>query len=269
MIATLASIDTSQDVLLERDGDIAIVTLNRAAAMNAVNDALRIGLVRACEEASASAEIKAVLIRAEGERAFCVGADIKEERPPLSPTEARVPPADRDYTNALAALRKPVVCAIHGFCLGAGLEIALACDIRIASADATFGLPEVNLGLIPGAGGTQRLTRLIGAGRALDLMLSGERIDAAKALDYGVVTRLVDTREALDDAARALTRRLSAKAPVAVAYLKEAVSAGMDGSLSAGLARERDLFTMLLTTEDKKEAADAFKMKRAPVFRGR
>lgn len=261
--------DTSPDVRLERDGDIAIVTLARSSAMNAVNDALRIGLVRACEQASASSGIKAVLVRADGDRAFCVGADIKEERPPLSPTEARMPPADRDYTHALAAMRKPVVCAIHGFCLGAGLEIALACDIRIASADATFGLPEVNLGLIPGAGGTQRLTRLIGGGRALDMMLSGERIDAAKALEYGLVTRLVPSRAELDAAARALTHVLAAKAPVAVAYLKEAVAAGMDGSLRAGLARERDLFTMLLTTDDKKEAAEAFKAKRPPVFHGR
>ncbi|MBM6577814.1 enoyl-CoA hydratase/isomerase family protein [Microvirga sp. SRT01] len=269
-MSTLAATQIEADSLtLARDGDIAIITLARSSAMNAVNDALRIGLVRACEEVSASPGIKAVLVRAEGERAFCVGADIKEDRPALSPTEARKPPADRDYTNALAAMRKPVVCAIHGFCLGAGLEIALACDIRIASADATFGLPEVNLGLIPGAGGTQRLTRLIGSGRALDMMLSGERIDAARALDYGLVTRLAPSRADLHDAAIALTRALAAKAPVAIAYLKEAVCAGMDGSLGAGLARERDLFTMLLTTEDKKEAAEAFKMKRSPVFQGR
>jgi enoyl-CoA hydratase/carnithine racemase len=257
------------DVRLDRVDGVGVITLARVDAMNAVNDAIRVGLVSACEEAATDPAIRAILIRAEGERSFCVGADIKEQRPNLSQAETRVPPADRDYTAAIAAMAKPVIAAIHGFCLGAGLEIALACDIRVASPCASFGLPEVNLGLIPGAGGTQRLSRLIGIGRALDMMLTGERIDAEKALAYGIVTRLTADRAELDGYGHQLARSLAAKPPIAVAYLKEAVIAGTDSSLAGGLARERDLFTLLRATEDYREAAEAFKAKRPPVFRGR
>lgn len=265
----MASADTDAAVRYEIDGNLAIITLARADAMNAVNDALRIGMVRACEDAAADPAVRAVLIRAEGDRAFCVGADIKEARPELSQAEARTPPADRDYTTAIAAMTKPVVVAVHGFCLGAGLEIALAGDIRIASPCATFGLPEVNLGLIPGAGGTQRLTNLIGIGRAIDMMLTGERVNAERALDWGIVTRLVADRAELEAVSRKLAHALAGKAPIAVAYLKEAVMAGVGSGLATGLARERDLFVLLKATEDSREAADAFKAKRPPVFRGR
>jgi enoyl-CoA hydratase/carnithine racemase len=256
-------------VRTEIDGNLAIITMARADAMNAVNDALRIGMVSACERAANDPDVRAVLIRAEGERAFCVGADIKEVRPALSQAESRTPPADRDYTTAIAAMTKPVVVAIHGFCLGAGLEIALAGDIRIASAASTFGLPEVNLGLIPGAGGTQRLTKLIGIGRAIDMMLTGERVSAERALDWGIITRLVADRAELDAVSLKLAQGLAGKAPIAIAYLKEAVMAGVESGLTTGLARERDLFTLLKATEDSREAAEAFKAKRAPVFRGR
>jgi enoyl-CoA hydratase/carnithine racemase len=256
-------------VSLVRQDGVGIVTLLRADAMNAVNDAIRFGLVSACTEAASDPSVHAVVIRAEGDRAFCVGADIKERRAPLSQAEARTPPADRDYTSAIAAMTKPTIAAIHGFCLGAGLEIALACDIRIASPDASFGLPEVNLGLIPGAGGTQRLSRLIGVGRALDLMLTGDRLDARHALAYGLISRLAANRAELDESAIAMAKALAGKPPLAVRYLKEAVAAGIDGTLSAGLARERDLFTLLLATEDAKEAAEAFKAKRRGIFVGR
>lgn len=268
-MASITAEPATLDVRLEREGGVGIITLARADAMNAVNDAIRVGLVRACEEAEGDAAIRAVLIRAEGERSFCVGADIKEQRPDQSQAQTRTPPADRDYTSAIAAMSKPVIAAIHGFCLGAGLEIALACDIRIASPCASFGLPEVNLGLIPGAGGTQRLTRLIGVGRALDMMLTGERVGAQKALEWGIISRLTVSRDELDSVALALATALAAKPPIAVAYLKEAVTAGIDTSLTAGLARERDLFTLLRATDDYREAAEAFKAKRAPVFRGR
>lgn len=253
------------DIRLGHDGRVAIVTLSRAQAMNAINDPIREGIVRACAEAARDPGVGALLLRAEGDRAFCVGADIKEKSGFDPVADRRLPPA-RDYAAALAALPKPVIVAIHGFCLGGGLEIALACDIRIASADARFALPEIDLGLIPGAGGTQRLPRLIGAARALDMMMTGERITAEAALGYGLITRLCDTRAALDAAALALARSLAGKAPVAMAYLKEAMA---DDGLSAGLARERHLFTLLQATQDRAEAAEAFKAKRPPVFTGR
>lgn len=261
--------DATPVVRLEREGGIGIITLARADAMNAVNDAVRYGLVTACSQAASDPDIAVVVIRAEGDRSFCVGADIKEQRPPLSLAESRTPPADRDYTSAIAAMTKPVICAIHGFCLGAGLEIALSCDVRIAARRSSFGLPEVNLGLIPGAGGTQRLTRLIGTGRALDMMLSGERIDAERALEWGVITRIAKDKAALDAMAIEMARAISLKPPLAVRYLKEVVCSGIDGTLGAGLARERDLFTVLLGTEDRAEAAEAFKAKRTPRFVGR
>ena len=268
-LADLASDAVARSVTYARHGAIGIVTLARAEAMNAVNDAIRVGLVSACADAAADPLVRALVIRAEGERAFCVGADIKETRTPLSQAETRSPPADRDYTAAIAAMTKPVICAIHGFCLGAGLEIALACDIRIATRAASFGLPEVNLGLIPGAGGTQRLSRLIGMARALDMMLTGERIDAERALHVGLVTRLVADPEELEAEAMRLAQSLAAKPPLAVMYLKEAVGAGLDGSLDVGLARERDLFAILKATDDAAEAAQAFKDKRPGRFQGR
>jgi enoyl-CoA hydratase len=257
------------DIRLSHDGRVAIVTLARGQAMNAINDTIRRGIVRACTEIARDPGVGALLVRAEGDRAFCVGADIKEERAPLNQVESRMLPPDRDYTGALAGLAKPVVAAVHGFCLGGGLEIALACDIRIAAPGASFALPEIDLALIPGAGGTQRLTRLIGVARALDMMMTGERLSAERALDFGLITRLCKTRDALDEVSLTLARSLADKAPIAMAYLKEAVLAGADETLSSGLTRERDLFTLLQATQDRAEAADAFKNKRRPIFVGR
>ncbi|CAO3435163.1 Enoyl-CoA hydratase (EC 4.2.1.17) [Azospirillum doebereinerae] len=256
-------------VLVERRNGVGIVTLNRADAMNAINMAVRGGLTAACRELEADPSVRAVLFRAAGSRGFCVGADIKEFRPVDSPVAARrVDPAIA-YIDAVAALTKPTIAAIHGFCLGGGFEIALACDLRIASADAVFGLPEINLGLIPGAGGTQRLPRLIGVGRALDLMLTGERFTAEEALRLGVVSRLTPSQEALAERSVALAETIAAKSPTAAAYVKEAVLAGADLDLKAGIALEKNLFTLLLSTEDRMEAASAFREKRRPVFKGR
>jgi enoyl-CoA hydratase/carnithine racemase len=265
----VTSSPSSKGVKVELRESVAVVSLARGEAMNAINDAIRTGLVDACRQVAGDPAIGAMVIQAEGERAFCVGADIKEQRVPLAGTAMRLPSADLDYTSAIAAIDKPVVVAIHGFCLGAGLEIALCGDVRIASACARFALPEVDLALIPGAGGTQRLPRLIGAGRAMDMMLTGERIDAQRALDWGLVTRLVGDRSQLAEAAFELARLLAVKAPLAVRYLKEAVRDGLDGSLAAGLRRERDLFTLLSATSDKAEAAEAFKAKRQATFQGR
>lgn len=261
--------ESGKFVRTERDAHVAIITLARADALNAIDDSIRIGIVEACKQVNADAEVRAVLIRAEGERAFCVGADVKEQRPPATQIASRRLEPERDYTSAISGIAKPVIAAIHGFCLGGGLEIALACDIRLASADASFALPEVNLGLIPGAGGTQRLPRLIGIGRAMHMMLSGERIDAQKALDYGLVTHVAQDRDALDAAALALAHSIAAKPPLAAAFVKEAVVSGADERLKSGLVLERDLFTLLLSTEDRLEALDAFRTKRQPFFSGR
>lgn len=161
-----------------------------------------------------------------------------------------------------------MIAALHGYCLGGGLELALACDIRIAAPGAQFGLPETGLGLIPGGGGTQRLPRVIGLGRAMDLLLSGDRIDAQEALRIGLVSRLVADRDALLGEARALAGRIAARPPTATAYAKEAARNGIEMDLQAGLTLEKTLFSLLMSTSDRAEAALAFKEKRAPRFTG-
>jgi enoyl-CoA hydratase/carnithine racemase len=169
----------------------------------------------------------------------------------------------------LERFSKPVIAAIHGFCLGGGLELALACDIRIAAAGSVFGLPEVNLGLIPGGGGTQRLPRIVGLGRAPDLLLTADRIDAQEALRIGLVSRLVPEGADLLAQARQVAQRIAAKPPAAAAAVKEAARVGSTLDLAAGMRLEKDLFALLLATEDKLEAAAAFREKRAPLFTGR
>jgi len=163
---------------------------------------------------------------------------------------------------------KPTIASIHGYCLGGGLEIALACDLRIASTDATFGLPEPARGLIPGGGGTQRLPRLIGLGRALDLLLTAERIDAAEAHRMGIVSRLVPSAADLPQYTERLAARIAALAPLAVRLVKEAARGGIDLELAAGLKLESELFLRVLATQDRREAAAAFVEKRDPVFTG-
>jgi enoyl-CoA hydratase/carnithine racemase len=172
------------------------------------------------------------------------------------------------WINAFDQATKPVIAAVHGFCMGGGLEIALACDIRIASSDAVFSLPETGLGLIPGAGGTQRLHRIIGLGRALDLLLTGDRIDAAEAHRIGLITRMVEDRGALLNQALALAERIASRAPAATLYVKEATRSGSDLHLSAGMALERSLFALLTATEDRAEAARAFPQPPPPQFIG-
>ena len=252
---------------VERDGQVAVITLNRPDSLNAINDEIRTGLVQACATVESDAAIRVVIIRGEGARSFSVGADIKEDR--LATTSASDAPSQRDYTTAISNVTKPVIAAIHGFCLGAGFEIALACDVRIAAADATFQFPEINLGLIPGVGGTQRLARLAGLGPALDMMLSAEKVNAQTALARGIVTRLADDKAALDKAVMELARSIALKSPTAAATLKKVVRAGVELGLADGLALERTHFTQLLASEDHKEAADAFRSKRTPVFKGR
>ncbi len=260
---------TNDAIKYERRENVAWVTLNRPDQINAINDGVRTGILQSMERADADNEVRAIVLMGAGPRGFCAGADIKEVRGPETPTEARRRMQRTSYLDALERVTKPTIAAIHGVCMGGGFEIALACDIRIASADAIFALPETGLGLIPGGGGTQRLPRIVGLGRALDLMLTGDRIDAPEALRIGAISRLVADNAQLAAEAEKVARRIGAKPPVATAYAKEAARSGIELDLKAGLQLERTLFTMLLTTEDRREAAAAFKEKRKPVFTGR
>jgi enoyl-CoA hydratase/carnithine racemase len=258
----------ANEVLVERRGRVGLVTLNRPDVVNAINDAIRTGLPAALAELDQDDGISVIVIAGAGERGFCVGADIKESRVVGNSVQERRRLFRLDWADRVDKVTKPVIAAIHGFCMGGGLELALACDIRIAAGNALFSLPETGLGLIPGGGGTQRLPRLIGLARALDLMLTGERIGAEEALRIGLVTRIAADKAALDAEALRVAEIIAARPPAASAFLKEAARRGLDADLESGLRLEKALFSILMKTSDRDEAALAFKEKRPPKFTG-
>jgi len=253
---------TTASVEVERRGAVGWITLNRPTAINAINDSMRQQLPAALVELDGDDGVRVIVLQGAGERGFCAGADLKEK--PVAAAAAEVP-AQPGWIEAFDRIAKPVIASIHGYCFGGGLEIALACDLRIASADAVFALPETGLGLIPGGGGTQRLPRLLGLGRSLDLLLTGERIDAARALEWGLITRRVATRDALAEESAALAGQIAARPPIATRHAKQAARSGMDLELPAGLALERALFTGLLSGDERREAVAAFRAKHAPT----
>ena len=257
-----------QTVQIDRVNRVGWIVLNRPGQINAINPALRREVTQALALLDADPDVGAIVIRGAGERGFCAGADIKSQSDATSlpVLRAEMTPG---WIETLDKVRKPVIAAIHGYCLGGGLEISLACDMRVASPNAMFGLPETGLGLIPGGGGTQRLPRIVGLGRALDLLLTGDRIDAAEAHRIGLVSRLSASDDSLLDEVQALAERIASKPPAASAYAKEAARDGLELDLRAGLKLEKDLFVLLMSTDDRREAATAFKEKRQPVFTGR
>lgn len=255
-------------VRVERDDSIAWIVLDRPGQINAINDAIRAGVPAALAELDADATVRVIVIRGEGPRGFCAGADIKEGRGPETSLQVRRRMQGKRWIEALDRVEKPVIAAIHGFCMGGGLELALACDLRFAAPDAVLALPETGLGLIPGGGGTQRLTRLVGAGRAMDLLITGSRLSAAEALAIGLVTRVGASQDAWLDEVRQLARQIAAKPPMATAFAKQAARAATQLDLKAGLDLELDLFALLAPMQDVKEAANAFREKRAPNFVG-
>jgi enoyl-CoA hydratase/carnithine racemase len=259
---------TEPAVLVEHNAAVAWITLNRPQAMNAINEDLRAQLPAALRAADADPAVRVIVIRGAGERAFCAGADIKEFADAPSPAQFRIARRLGHWVDAFDAAKKPVIASIHGYCLGGGLEMALACDIRIAADDATFALPEVSRGTLPGAGGTQRLSRMIGLGRALDMLLSAERINATDALRVGLVTRLA-SRSELATQTQQLAERIAGHAPIAVMFAKEAMRKGTAPEFANGMQYEADLRALLLATDDRREAGRAFREKRKPQFKGK
>ena len=246
---------------------IATITVNRPDKLNALNDALMAELGRAIDDAIARDDVGGVLLTGAG-RAFVAGADISEmvDEDALS-MKARAERGQRTFRR-FETSPKPTVAAVNGFALGGGCELAMACHIRIASESAKFGQPEVKLGIVPGYGGTQRLPRLVGKGRALQLLLTGEMIDAAEAHRIGLVNRVVPAGELLDGA-RTLLRGIIAQGPLAVAHCIEAVDRGLDMPLDDAIALEASYFGLLSASADKAEGMRAFLEKRTPAFTGR
>ncbi|KAF3996167.1 enoyl-CoA hydratase/isomerase family protein [Glaciimonas immobilis] len=255
-------------VLIERDGKIGWVVLNRPGQLNAINDEIRIGIPQALELLDADKEIRIIVFRGEGTRGFCAGADIKEKRAAETSIEVRQRIEKKRWIEALDKVGKPIIAAIHGYCMGGGMELALACDIRFAAPDVVFSVPETGLGLIPGGGGTQRLARVVGPGHALDLLLTGDRIGATEAKNIGLVTRVSSSAELLVNEVRELALKIASKSPAATMYVKRAARDALDLDLKTGLDLELNLFALLAPTMDVKEAALAFSEKRAPVFTG-
>ncbi len=263
---TPADEPTFEHLGLSVDGGVALVTIDRPAALNALNAELLLELAAVFDLVEADVAVRALVVTGSG-RAFVAGADVAELAPVADPFVGRETSLGaQDVMNTLAALPFPTVAAINGFALGGGLELALACDLRVAAKGAKLGLPEVGLGLIPGYGGTQRLPRLIGVGRALDLILTGRHVPAEEALQLGLVSRVADDAV---EAALELARQTLRNAPVALGLAKEAVFRGLDVTLPQGLEIEADLFGMAVTTDDAREGTSAFLEKRRPDFQGR
>jgi enoyl-CoA hydratase/carnithine racemase len=256
-------------VRIEQQAGTAWVTIDRAEAMNALSGAVLEELLAATVALGADSTVRLIAITGAGDKAFSAGADLKERRGMSeAETRARIDLIGRCFT-AIERLGKPTVAAINGVAFGGGLELALACDIRVALESAKLGLTEVRLGIMPGAGGTQRLPRVIGAARAKELILFGKRIDAARALALGLVSEVVPDLAALRAAVDALAADLDGCAPISVAQAKAAVDRGLDLDLDAGLAWERTCYDVTLATEDRNEGLRAFAEKRPPRYQGR
>ncbi len=257
-----------EHVSVERDDAVAIVTLNRPQVLNALNVAMIAELAGVFADLDADDGVRAVVLTGAGERAFAAGADIGELRRLENAVDgAALARRGQALTAQIERMRKPVIVAVNGFALGGGCELAMAGDIRVADERAKFGQPEVNLGLIPGYGGTQRTSRLAGRGMGMLLCLTGELIDAAEAQRIGLVERVVPAGQSLPEARR-IAALIASKAPLAVEAIKRTIADGTGLSLAEGLALEALAFGAVAATSDAKEGTAAFLEKRAPAFRG-
>ena len=259
---------TLATVAYEKKGAIAYVTVNRPKVLNALNKATWADLRTAFEDARDDVTVRGVVLTGAGDKAFMAGADISELARVTAFEAEQSSRFGHEVLDLIENLGKPVVAAVNGFALGGGCETAMACTIRIAVESAKFGQPEVKLGFVPGGGGTQRLPRLVGKGRALQLILSGEMIGAQEAYRIGLVNEVVSAAD-LIARAEAILRQIAANAPIAVKLALEVANKGLDTSQSEGLLLEASYFGLCAATEDKKEGTSAFLEKRAPRFHGR
>ena len=257
-----------ENLIVDRDGAVSTITINRPKVLNALNGPTLDELAAAIDEARRDESLRAIILTGAGDRAFVAGADIKE-------LAVQTPVGGREHArrgqalfDRIERLGKPVIAAVNGFALGGGCELAMACTIRLAADTAKLGQPEINLGLLPGYAGSQRLPRLVGRGRALELLLLGQQIPAEEAWRIGLVNRVVPAAELMTEA-RTLAQALAAKPPVAVRYILEAVASGLDMRFADAEDYEATLFGLVSTTEDMREGTAAFLEKRKADFKGR
>ncbi|HEV7642530.1 MAG TPA: enoyl-CoA hydratase/isomerase family protein [Pyrinomonadaceae bacterium] len=256
-----------ETILVEKKGNVAVITINRPDKLNSLNSKVHAEGVAALDQLRHDGEVRVVVITGAGQKSFIAGADIGEFAG-QTPVAQRSTFQEKSLFNSLDSFPKPVIAMINGFCLGGGNELALACDLRVCSENAKFSQPEINLGIMCGGGGTQRLTRLIGEGRAMEMVLTGDMIDAQTALRFGLVN-YVFTAEELEAKTMEFAGKIAEKAPIALQLSKEAVKFASRSNLDEGLRREVDLFALCFSTEDKTEGVSAFLEKRKPVFKGK
>src|SRR5258706_3118573 len=256
-------------ILFEMNEHVATITINRPEALNSLDPETLVALNDAFQKANAEPEIRAVVVTGAGQKAFCTGSDLKKTMPPKeSFAELTFGRLHRYYPFAGVDIDKPTVCAANGYALAGGMELALACDIRIASPNAQFGQSEVKVGSIPAAGGTQRLPRAVGLSDAMLMLLTGDRIDADEALRMGLFSRVVPLAELLP-LARQIAQRIADNAPLSVRAIKRLVRQGLDMPLEGGIQSEQYVLGLLRDTHDRLEGRRAFQEKRAPRYEGR
>jgi enoyl-CoA hydratase len=257
-----------ENVLVEQDGAVLVVTINRPKVLNALDARTLDELDQVFGDAARRDEVRVVVLTGAGEKSFVAGADINELSVQTAVGGREHARRGQALFNRIERLGKPVIAAVNGFALGGGCELAMACTLRLAADSARFGQPEINLGLLPGYAGSQRLPRLVGRGRALELLLTGRQVAADEAFRIGLVNRVVPAAE-LATEVRTLAQAIAAKAPVAVRYILEAVAGGLEMSLADAQDYEATLFGLVSTTEDMREGTKAFLEKRKPDFKGR
>ncbi|MFN0139141.1 MAG: enoyl-CoA hydratase/isomerase family protein [Pyrinomonadaceae bacterium] len=256
-----------ETISIEKRGAVAVLTINRPDKLNALNTKVHTEGVAALDDLRKDDDVRVLVITGAGEKSFVAGADISEFEG-QTPVTQRDAFHERSLFNSIDAFPKPVIAMVNGFCLGGGNELAMACDIRMASENAKFSQPEINLGIMCGGGGTQRLTHLIGEGRSMEMVLTGDMIDAATAEKFGLVNHVFPADQ-LEAETMKLAEKIAEKAPIALQLSKEAVKFASRSNLDEGLRREVDLFAICFSTEDKKEGVAAFLEKRKPTFKGK
>ncbi|NQT80635.1 MAG: enoyl-CoA hydratase/isomerase family protein [Candidatus Aminicenantes bacterium] len=255
-------------LIYEKKDNIGILTINRPDKLNAISNELTSELSKLLDDIEKDEELRVLIITGKGDKAFVAGADIKELVDRDARQGRKVSQERQEIFSHIENLQIPVIAAVNGYALGGGLELALACSIRICSDKAQFGAPEVKLGIIPGDGGTQRLPRLIGLGRAMELILTGDFIDAQEAFRIGLVNKVFPLEELMEKAME-LAQKIASRPPLAVRYAKEAVNRSQEGDTASGFALESYLHALSCTTEDKKEGVSAFLEKRKGKFKGK